>query len=112
MFACYTNYMFTYCFLCMDIFIKPYSQTVREGSFEGNGKTITTKKHIKQDPLKKNQKKPRENQKKQKKHIDKLFGEGPLEKNQKNIEKTKKNKKKQYLQTLWGGPLREKPKKH
>ena len=34
-------------FLCMDIFIKPYSQTVREGSFEGNGKTITTKKHIK-----------------------------------------------------------------
>ena len=47
MFACYTKYMFTYCFLCMDIFIKPYSQTVREGSFEGNGKTITTKKHIK-----------------------------------------------------------------
>ena len=47
MFARYTNYMFTYCFLCMDIFIKPYSQTVREGSFEVNGKTITTKKHIK-----------------------------------------------------------------
>ena len=95
MFACYTNYMFTYCFLCMDIFIKQYSQTVREGSFEGNGKTITTKKHIKQDPLKKNPKKARENQKKQKK------------------QKTHwKNKKKQYLQTLWGGPLREQPKKH